>query len=60
MEWLVSQPLPCLNKHVEQPKGPFLCLFAIPSEFGPFSFPVVPKNVKLHNKNYYDEFNYRY
>ena len=38
----------------------FLRLFATPSEFSPFGFPIVPKNVKLHNKNYYDEFNYRY
>ena len=42
----------------------FLRLFATPSEFGLFGFPVVPKNVKLiiniHNNNYYYKFDYMY
>ena len=53
-------PLPCFYKNSLVADRSFLCLFATPSEFGPFGFPVVPKNVKLHNKNYYDELNYRY
>ena len=56
--WLTPSPA-----YIEPPwatERSFLRLFATPSEFGPFGFPVVPKNVKLHNKNYYDEFNYRY
>ena len=56
MEWLVGQPLPCLSRHFEQPKGPFLCLFATPSEFGHFGLPAVHKNFKLHTKNYYYKF----
>ena len=56
--WLTPSPA-----YIEPPwaaERSLLRLFATPSEFGPFGFPVVPKNVKLHNKNYYDEFNYRY
>ena len=56
--WLTPSPA-----YIEPPWAAerlFLRLFATPNQFGPFGFPVVPKNVKLHNKNYYDEFNYTY
>ena len=56
--WLIPSPA-----YIEPPwvaEKSFLRPFAIPCEFGSFGFPVVPKKMKLHNKNYYDEFNYRY
>ena len=60
--WLT--PSPAYIGPTGAAKRSFLCLFATPSEFGLFGFPVVPKNVKLainiHNNNYYNKFDYMY
>ena len=50
---ILAKPPLCLNRHFEQPKGPFFCAFSLLlSEFGNFGFLAVHQNFKLHTKNY--------
>ena len=54
-------PPPGLYRAILSSRRAILCLFAIPSEFGHFGFPAVPKKCEInYTKNYYYEFNYRY
>ena len=38
MEWLVGQPLPCLNRHPTAAEKSIVCLFATPANLASLAF----------------------